>query len=60
MGEELSAPSEPGFVLACHCYYPSRRGTKRIYSSETGDGFPAWLVMKKKRMPNGRVPEHLL
>jgi hypothetical protein len=27
-GEELSAPPEPGYVLACHCCGSSTRGTK--------------------------------
>jgi hypothetical protein len=26
---ELSAPSEPGRFLACHCYICSTRGTKK-------------------------------
>jgi hypothetical protein len=29
LGEDLSAPSEPGLFLACHCYYRSARGTKK-------------------------------
>jgi hypothetical protein len=29
VGEEHSAPSEPGLFLAGHCYYRSARGTKK-------------------------------
>jgi hypothetical protein len=43
-GEELGAPSEPGYFLAGHCYYRSARGTKPPLVTG-GDRFPAWLVI---------------
>jgi hypothetical protein len=49
-GEGAQSTLRTGVILAGHCYYRSKRGTKILPLVTGGNSFPARLVKKKRGM----------